>query len=184
VLWCASINVKKENIEMKKLAIATALVLASIGAQAQGMYAGLGYSKFALEGGGVSLKPSLATLKLGYEMSPYLAVEGRIGAGGTSDTLKINGVSVDMNLESFYAVYAKGTLPLGEMFGVYGLVGYNSVKGKASAGGYSVTTDSQSGGSYGAGVEINFTKSMSLSAEWARNFSDTTNLNFGVTYKF
>jgi outer membrane autotransporter protein len=70
------------------------------------------------------------------------------------------------------------------MFGVYGLVGYNSTKATASALGKSFTSESQSGASYGAGVELNVTKSMSLSAEWARNFSDTTNMNFGVAYKF
>lgn len=167
-------------MSLKKIAVATAITLASIGAaQAQGMYAGVGYSQLTVDGSGVTIKPTQVLFKLGYSFDKTWAVEGRIGAGGASDSYQ----NVDFKIDSLTAIYAKGTLPLSDQFGVYGLLGYNGGTLKANAGSRSLS-ESKDGSSYGVGAEFNVTKNIGLSAEWVRHFSDTTSLGFGVNYKF
>lgn len=179
------LNLKGNEMTFKKMVAAAAIALASTGAvQAQGMYTGLGYSQVTLEDSGLSVKPTQMLIKLGYAFDKTWAVEGRLGAGGTSANLLD---VADVKIENFAAIYAKGTLPLSEQFGLYGLLGFNKATGKATgkgAGRGLSSEESKDGSSYGVGAEFNVTKEIGLSAEWARHFSDTTSLTFAVNYKF
>lgn len=171
-------------MKIKALAAIVALTISSIGiAQAQGVYAGVGYSQVNGDGGGFTVKPTQAIFKLGYAFDKMWAVEGRIGAGGSSDTVRISGIDVEAKIDNFTAIYAKGSLPLGEQFGVYGLLGFNKATVKASARGFS-SSETKDSSSYGLGAEFNITNNIGLSAEWVRHFSDTTSVTFAANYKF
>lgn len=168
----------------RKIATATALGLAFVGAaQAQGMYSGISYTQLTVDEDGVTAKPTQAILKVGYSFDKTWAIEGRVGLGGASDSVRFPGINVDFKIDSFSAIYGKASFPISEQFGVYGLVGYNSATAKASAGSIS-TSATKDGSSYGIGAEFNVTKNIGFNAEWARHFSDTTSLGFGVSYKF
>lgn len=176
------------GLKKNTLALALALVAgfaAVSSAQAQSLYAGVGYTQYNFEGSGsvAAIKPTAATFKLGYVISPNFAVEGRVAAPMSSDSVVVSGTKVDGKVDSHYGIFAKGMLPLSDMFSVYGLIGFNDLSLKVSGGSASYTS-SKSGSSYGLGLDVTVVKSVTLNAEWARHFSDVTSMNFGVAYKF
>ena len=176
------------GLNKKTLALTVALVAGFVVAgsvQAQSLYAGVSYTQYNFEGSGsvAAIKPTAATFKLGYAISPNFAVEGRVAASMSSDSVMVSGTNVDGKVDSHYGIFAKGILPLNDMFSAYGLIGFNDLSLKASGGSASYTT-SKNGSSYGLGLDMSVGKSVTLNAEWARHFSDVTSVNFGVAYKF
>jgi len=174
----------KKNTRAMALAIVTAF--AAMGsAQAENLYVGVGYTQYTFEGSGSvgSVKPTAATFKLGYVISPNFAVEGRVAAPASSDSLTVSNVKVEGKVDSHYGIFAKGILPLNEMFSVYGLVGFNDLTLKASTPSTSASS-TKNGSSYGLGLDLSVSKNIALNLEFARHFSDVTSANLGVVYKF
>ena len=177
-------------MEMKKSARAVAAALlmgfAAMGAaQAQGAYGGVSYTQYNFEGSGAvgAIKPTATTLSLGYAFSKYIALEGRLAVPMTEDGHTVFGTKVTGKVEHHYGLYAKGMLPVGDTVTLYGLLGANDLSLKVSGGGYS-SSSAQSSSSLGAGVDVAITKSLSVNAEWMRNFSDVTSVNLGLGFKF
>jgi len=179
---------------MKKIAIALAMVSASIAAQAQ-MYGEIGYTstsaKQQIDGLGIKASPSALRGILGYELNPHLAVEGLVAFGMTSDTLKVNGVSVpglELELDSAVGLYLKPKTQLNEQVELFGRVGFARVKGTSSAAGLGSESDSDTSFSFGAGLSYAINPSTSLKADYMQYLNKdgfkVNGFTFGLGFKF
>ena len=167
---------------------ALVLGLASVaGVHAQG-YVGASISRVNVDVSGLSnAKPSAISLKLGSQSHPNFAVEARLGAGLSDDS--INGG--DLKLNNYYGLYAKGILPVTNEFAAYALGGYTRGKVTLSTPTGSAS-DTDGDLSYGLGVDFSLSKNTALNLEWARLFKGSVSsrdykvdaLSFGVNYRF
>lgn len=161
---------------MKSLGLAAsaaALLLAmSIPAQAQearlGPYVGVVASALTYKQQGAS-SASLTSLGVvgGRVMNPHWALEGRLTYGIGDDTISIGGTPTQVELGFSMMGLAKGIVPLGPRFGIYGLAGFSFTDFRGGGAAVQAST-SEVGISYGGGVEIGFLPTASLTLEWLR----------------
>ncbi|WP_237673842.1 porin family protein [Vreelandella profundi] len=135
--------------------------------------------------GSSDASPTGLTVRGGYFLTDYIAIEGRLGTGISDDT--ISGTSIDLELDQLMGAYAAGYLPLNNMFSLYGLIGFSYAEGSASNRLTSISFDDD-GFSYGAGAQINFTPQVSGQLEYMyyldKSDYDLTAASLGVSYNF
>jgi opacity protein-like surface antigen len=136
-------------------------------------YAGLSLGQLRYSERGLdTITPATATVFVGAPLSPYLAVEGRLGGGlGSSET---NGN--DLQVHSLFAGYLKGSLPLAPGFSLYGLGGIASVDLQRNFG---LVNTNDTGLSYGLGMDFDLATNARLSLEWTHL---ATGDNLGYPY--
>jgi outer membrane protein X len=151
-----------------------------------GPYVGLNVGQIYYKEDGLdAITPLGGYFRFGQQFSPYLAIEGRIGGGFSDDSS--NGYAV--RVDSLYAGYIKGSLPLAPGFSLYGLAGLAGAHLSRNFGDYEVT---ESGFSYGLGGDFALGNGAALNVEWSRllsgtNFGYDYNVDiasFGVTFRF
>ena len=108
-----------------------------------------------------TMRPGFAEFRIGQELSPYFALEGRIGGGLGRD--EVNGLTTNVDL--MYGAYAKGILPLSPFFSLYGLGGVGGVQLHHN---YPDYNHSDAGLSFGAGAEFKVARGTGLTVEWLR----------------
>ncbi|MFC3282261.1 porin family protein [Litchfieldella rifensis] len=118
----------------------------------------------------------------GVQFNDYIAAEGHLGSGG-SDTNQ----GQDTELDYIVGAYAKGILPVGDEFRVYGLAGVTAVEGTFTVGPFS-GSERESGFSYGAGAEFDIIPNLAVGADFMR-YLDKSEYTFdaasvGVRYRF
>lgn len=182
---------------MKKRIISIALPLLAVSgvAAAQGVYtrnndfspyvgASLGVLRYD-ESGLDPVSPSLFIARIGLPITPYLAVEGRIGTGIASD----NNAGASVSVDKIGGAYLKGSLPIMPTFAVYAVGGIATL-GVNRNFGDGGTTDT--GLSYGLGGDVSLPRSLGVNVEWT-HFPGGTNagyryhldvLSAGVTWRF
>lgn len=136
-------------------------------------YFGLSASSFDFERKGTgshSYNTHGFVAKIGYDLADYLAVEGRIGAGNSSDT---DAAGLRMEAQRISAVYVRGNLPL-EKIKLYVLGGYGAVSTKSELLGTDSRTKELKGTSYGLGIELYGNRTTALTAEYVRYVSEQT----------
>lgn len=108
-----------------------------------------------------TITPTAVTATIGARLSPYVAVEGRIGGGvGRTD---VNSYGVDVR--SLYAGYIKGIVPVSPVWSIYGLGGVAGLKVKRDFG---QVESRDSGFSYGIGMEFGLPRGASINVEYTR----------------
>ncbi len=130
-------------------------------------------------------------LKAGYELSPTLAVEGHFGlTDGDTQTVFGDTVPVELRINALAGVFARLSYLHLEERGwarIYGLLGFSVVEVEASAQG-STAEDSDSGVSFGVGVELFGSDHTAIALEWVRYIqqSDYTidTPMVGLVYRF
>ncbi|HEX9474401.1 MAG TPA: outer membrane beta-barrel protein [Steroidobacteraceae bacterium] len=127
-----------------------------------GAYVGLSLGQLRYSEAGLdTISPATGMLTIGASLSPNLSLEGRIGGGfATADT---NGYGVRVN--SLYAGYLKGSLPLSPGFSLYGLGGVAGVDLQRDFG---LGETHDSGLSYGLGMDFDLYGGTRLDLEWTR----------------
>lgn len=179
---------------MKKIAIATLVALAAIGAQAQ-TYGEIGYTSttFKENDSGFSLKASPSAIRgiLGYELNPNLAIEGMAAFGMSDASLKVNGVKfpgAKLEIDNSLGLYLKPKMKLSDAVEIFGRVGFSRVKGTFTDEGVGSESSSDSSFSYGAGLSFAVNPTTSLNADYMQYLSkDGVKINgftFGVGFKF
>jgi opacity protein-like surface antigen len=173
------------------------LALVASAAQAQdmkGFYVGAGYSALTIEANKDFTMPALMA-HAGYQLTPNVAVEARLGTGAGDDSAKYNdgGVAIveKWEVKNYFAALAKVSLPLGEYVSAYGFGGFNRLSVENSAVGsymgYSASASveaSDTSLTYGVGASVNVTKQLSLNAEYQVMFDDVDSMGVSVSYKF
>lgn len=82
-----------------------------------------------------------------------------------------------------YAASIIGTLPLPNNFNVFGRLGYNKVKAKATYGVFNGDSD-DNGVLYGVGAGYQFTPTISGRIELQKPTSDSRNISAGIAFAF
>lgn len=125
------------------------------------------------------------TLRGGYFLTDFIAVEGRLGTGVDEDS--ISGSSADVELDQLMGVYAVGHLPVNNALSFYGLLGLSYAEATVSNR-FVSASDDDDGFSYGAGVQVNFTPQLSGQLEYVSYLSksdyDLNAASLGLSYNF
>ncbi len=136
-------------------------------------YAGLGFGQLRYSEDGLdTITPATALVFVGAPLTPYLAIEGRLGGGLGS--AQANGYGLDVR--SMFAGYLKGSVPLAPGFSLYGLGGVANVDLRRDFG---LVYANDTGFSYGVGMDFDLASSARLSVEWTHL---ATGDNLGYNY--
>ena len=130
-------------------------------------YLGGSFGNFDYRTDGQSkVSPKIAMFRVGVPLSPYLAIEGRVGTGLSTDFSEWFG-GYDLKIDSFYGGYLKANLPLSPIASVYALAGYSGIKlrRRFAFSDQTVTDDSPS---FGGGLDLNLGRATRLNLEWGR----------------
>jgi len=176
---------------MKKCLFLTAMLCSSVTFAASGdSYFGGGYHLGKYEESGIpSASPTALKLEYGKYITDSIAIEGHFAFGLKEDTVSVEGINLDLEIKQAISLFVKGDLNLNESVNLYGLLGFTKGKLKVSAPGYDLsTTESDSGLSYGAGIESITANGLIFSAEYIMYLSeddyDYSGFNFGIAKKF
>jgi opacity protein-like surface antigen len=110
-----------------------------------------------------------------------LSIEFALGSGVNTSTANVSGVPVNVKLGTFYGVYLRPSLPLGDSAEIFARVGY--LRGKSSVTLQGKTTEAiDSSFSYGAGIGVKVTEALSVGVDYMQYFNvDGVTVNgFGV----
>ena len=130
------------------------------------------------------LNPHGMRLRLGMRLSDLLDFELHLGGGTDNATAVFNSFSA-----AYLGAYLKGYLPLGQRSAAFALAGVSGIS-------YSQEiddryfTDTQSGLSFGFGLETQLTDRLDLSADYmlysndGSQFSELSAMSFGIKYYF
>ena len=125
-----------------------------------------------------TLSPSAIVFRAGLPLDSFLAIEGRVGTGLSSD--QDHGRSV--GLGTYWGAYAKGALGLTPRLSVYGVAGLASVSLNRNFAGDTTNT----GLSAGIGGDYQVSQALALNFEWtylpSPSQADSNLFSFGINY--
>ncbi|MFT6876790.1 MAG: outer membrane immunogenic protein [Granulosicoccus sp.] len=130
------------------------------------------------------LNPHGMRLRLGMRLSDLLDMELHLGGGTDSSTPAFESFSA-----TYVGAYLKVYSPFGQRSSLFGLAGVSGISYSQEVNGRTFT-DSQSGFSYGFGMETQISDRLDLSADFMRysnngsEFSELSAISFGVKYYF
>ena len=140
---------------------------------APGLYVGASVGQvFYKEQGLDTLAPSVLNFEIGQKINPFLAIEGRIGAGINGD--QSNGYS--LSIPVMFGGYLKGSVPISPWVSIYGLAGVADTNLHRN---YPDYNSNDAGLSVGVGGEFALYGGASIRAEWLLLDSGT---NAGYNY--
>lgn len=142
-------------------------------------YAGAGWSQVDIDDDGLNVKPGVLTGLVGYNLGPNFALEGRFGAGISSDDLVFLGVRTEVDIKNYYGLFLRGSLPASDVVNVYAILGYGSAEVEVTVPGFGSASEDDDSEAYGAGVEFVWggKRQHGLAVEWARYFEDSNTLS-------
>lgn len=128
-------------------------------------YLEVGYAPLDWSEGSVSLKPSSALVRFGYEINRNFAAEVLGAVGASSDSYQ----GISFKVDSMYGVYLKGLAPVTPKFDLFARAGWLHVSVSGSAMGQSASVGDSSF-SYGVGGQYHFTDNWYLQGDYASYF--------------
>ena len=144
-------------------------------------YGTLGYNYLHGSPANVSVDLGAVTGRVGVRYQKYFGAEAEVSAGVKDQTI----LGAQVSLDSEYAAYAVGYLPLAPKFDLFARAGYGNAKLKASYQGYSASASGDAW-AVGAGAQYFFTAKDGLRAEYTRYISTDTSQadmdSFSVSY--
>jgi len=182
------------NRALKQLGVFAVVALFSVPAtssEAGSTYAGGQFALLDFDLGFVDFEPTALVGRVGHFFVDNVAIEGRIGVGISDDSISAPGARLSVELENLFGVYLLGHLPIEGIVSPYGLIGFTSAKAKATFeddfGRFS-ESDSESGFTWGLGVDVRVAQQVSLNAEYVRYLDksdfDFSAVSLGVNYWF
>jgi outer membrane autotransporter protein len=174
----------RKSLVVTCLGIGTAL--ASVDAQAQdNAYFEAGLAQVTLSTSGVSLKPTDALVRFGYNFTRNFSGEIIGAASVSSDSF----MGADFKLDSAYGVYLKGQVEAAPNFELFAKVGWvhATLSGSIPGTGISVSS-SDSSFSYGAGLQYLFNKNWYVQGDYASYYDKSGDTikgpSISVGYRF
>jgi len=157
-------------------------------AQSSGSYVGLSYvwSTYTADNFPTA-NPKALSIRVGWAASRYFALEARGTFNVGTDTVTYQGAPVDVELVKAFGGYLKGILPVSDAFSLYALAGAVGGRVKATGAAYEAS-QSKTGLSLGAGIDLAFDRHWGLALEWAQLFGGETYkvqaASLGLTYRY
>lgn len=186
----------------------------------EGVYANIGIgqinadldlSNLDLQGNTIDLdqeeiKALIVSGRVGYRLNRFLAIEGDAGFGLGGDDFQraipvnIDGfgtvnvdADADLKVKSYYGIFARGILPVGDKFDIFGRAGYGTAKAEGTVvgttsllPGFSASaTESQStsGFAYGVGAEYHLNERHGIRIDYT-GIDDASFISGSYTIKF
>ncbi|MDN7132702.1 porin family protein [Halomonas sp. MC140] len=176
------------TVVVATLASNYALAQASAGYTAGTTYFGAQVAQVSYDADYIdSAEPPVFIAKVGHFVLDYVALEGRLGTSLNDDTITVFDTDVDIEVDHIAGLYAVGHLPLGSVASFYGVLGYTSAELTASIQDFSERS-SDSGISYGGGIQGMFTPNVSGTVEYMsyldKSDYDATAIGLGINYHF
>lgn len=163
---------------MKKtyLAVTLCALIATTNTYAQsGGYAGISSGQMVGDADVVEFKDTTFKLFVGHQINELIAVEGHYA--------KMDDTQSGVNLEtSTLGVSAIITPIKNNKISPFVKIGFNKLSTDSST--HIVTDDSDSGITFGAGIQIAVAKNISIRGEYEKFNSDIDMLSIGAAYKF
>lgn len=180
--------------DMKKFALAAGLFLTVIGVNAQ-PYVELGYTGVTATYGilGSELKSSPNAIRgiLGYELNQNLSIEGLVGSGLESSSVKVDGINVNgatTKINNFYGLYLKPKSKVTDRTEFFARIGASKAKGTATVAGLGSASESETSFSYGAGFSYTFSPNTSWNLDYMSYINKdgfkANGFTLGLGYKF
>lgn len=148
-------------------------------------YVGLDGTSIAVENAlDDELNPVGMRLRLGMRISELMDVELHLGGGSDAETPAFESFGT-----TYAGAYLKGYLPFAQRSSLFALAGMSGIGYSQEVGGRTFT-DTQSGFSYGFGMETQINDRLDLSADYMRysnngpEFSELSAISFGIKYYF
>lgn len=105
--------------------------------------------------------------RLGVRLGKYLGAEGEVAAGVKGEDIDFGGgVTAHLKLDSEYAFYAVGFLPVSPKFDAFARVGYGRTNISASASNGGSSSGSDNSWNFGGGGQYFFTKKDGIRADY------------------
>lgn len=151
-------------------------------------YVGLQAAQLMYDESGIDeVSPTVLIGRFGHHYSRFMSLEGRVGFGIEDDSVTESGTKISLEIEHLVGLYGVGHLPFGRIGALYALAGVSDIGLKASAGQLS-DHKSDSGFSYGLGLELNLGRRASLTVEYTSYLNtsdyDITAVSAGANVKF
>lgn len=172
---------------MKKLLIASALILSAFAASAQSskadMYTEVGYTNVNFKTDLVEISPKAVRVVLGKNFNADAAIEGHVLLGQSPDTVGAAKYDIDPS----YGVFLKVQAPVGDVVKIYARAGWARSKLTGSAYGVTVS-DSASGLAGGIGVSVTVANNAELFVDVMKyntgSGTNTTTATTGIRLNF
>ncbi len=181
---------------MKKIIAASLCVLASMSTQASEDKAtetkwvfGTGYSVFSEDSDGMEISLGALFGSIGYQFklseNVFFLPELRYGVGISDDTVSMDGINVDVELDNYVALSAKGLWHATDQVYVYAMPSFAKVEMSATATymGYTASESDTSDWEFGLGLGIGYLLSPTTGLEMSLEQFDGTNV-FSLGAKF
>lgn len=168
---------------MKKMICLAAAGLIAAGANAQQnqtqLYGSASYGLLETEVGSTDFDTPTLNLAFGGQFNRHFALEGRLGFGVDDDTE--NGLNVE--IDDYLAVYAKGILPVSDVVSIYGLLGIAETTIDTNFG-----DEDDDDISYGIGMSARLNNGIDLFGEYISLYDDDNveigGINLGASMRF
>jgi len=145
---------------------------------APGKYIGVQYAigDYSEDGIPEDFSPTALVGRFGANVNPNFAVEARLGFGLQDDTQSIFGFDASLELDSLVGIYGVGSVNLGGMSSLYGVIGFTRIEGTASIPAIpgASSTDDETDLSIGIGGNIGVSKTVALNIEYISYVSKST----------
>ena len=179
---------------MKKFVIASVLLMTALAAKAQA-YAELGYlttdASTTSRGVRYEAAPTAVRGIFGYDVDPYMAIEGMALFGADDARVRDNGFANsgdEVKVGNSLGLYIKPKYKLSNRVELFARVGVVRVKGSVAYASGGSETRSESGLSYGAGLGLAISKSTSINFDYMQYLNkDDVQINgftVGLGFKF
>ncbi len=162
-------------------AVIAIIALLPAAALADGYFgAQYGRGSYTEDGIDATANPGVGVLRGGGFINENLSVEGRVGFGVADSTVAVGTVDATVSVDRTISGFIRGHAPLGDDGSLYGAIGYTDGKMEVSAPGY-YASESDSGMSYGVGIETDFGGGGGIGLEWMSYLDGTKN---GIGYEY
>lgn len=178
----------KPSIRLLTLSCLVAVSTPAYAEQAQGYY-GIGYHMGSYENTGVpEADIGAIAFRAGGYLNQVIALEARLALGISDDTVRTNTLNpVDIDLDTALSVFVKADVPMTPFVNAYGLLGLTRGEIETSSAGLTAS-ESETGLSYGLGIEGEISRRTSLSIEYVQLLDEDafeyTAINVGITARF
>ncbi len=151
--------------------VVVALGVVAAGAQAQGLYAEVGYSGLKAKANGFTVKPDAMRFVLGYEVNEFLAAEGILGLGLSDSSVNTGTSTVTAKVKNSFGLFLKPRVKVSENVELFGRVGWARSKMAASSTSGNAGSRSATDFAYGMGLSYQLNPTWSLNADYMNYFS-------------
>lgn len=177
-----------QSISLLTLTCLAAFSTHSYAEQNQGYY-GIGYHMGSYENTGMpEANPGAIAFRAGGYLNQVIALEARLALGISDDTVRTSAInSIDIELDTALSAFIKADVPMTPFVNAYGLLGLTRGEIETSSAGLTAS-ESETGLSYGLGIEGEISRRTSLSIEYVQLLDEDafeyTAINVGITARF